>query len=257
MAKKKNKADTGVEVKLIKAVPLLWDSAYELPTVYANEAYIVQTQGEFYIVFGESQPVVSNEQPEVIHIKPIVKIALAHRNMVRIANAINQNMTAFTANMGSIADSIEDDEIKIMSAQVITSANNYPLWGLYLPLEDIEFKYNVTGTSSGLTENIASTALNVPPHKHQRHVRLLGNTYFKYKIIQDIDLQVGFDGDTTIVHDELFPVYGVGDNQEEAIEDYISMLFDLFEDLTASEGVLSDYLLHQLLDLRKVVVRLN
>lgn len=49
-----------------------------------------------------------------------------------------------------------------------------------------------------------------------------------------------------IVSERRFDAYGVGTTCQEATEDFVSMLIDLLEDLTASEDVLSTDLMCQL-----------
>jgi hypothetical protein len=48
-------------------------------------------------------------------------------------------------------------------------------------------------------------------------------------------------------------LYGVGDTQQDAIDDFTSMLVDLFEDLQSSEAVLSRSLAQRLWQLRLVM----
>lgn len=60
------------------------------------------------------------------------------------------------------------------------------------------------------------------------------------------------DGGVTVFSLEL-NLYGIGETVEEAINDFISMLIDLYEELNASEAVLSTHLVQRLRELRNVI----
>lgn len=79
---------------------LLWGKSDDLPTLYANQLFIGHTGGEFYLVFGEASiPALLEAQldelPESIEINPLVRIALTPENMLRFADAINNNIRRF------------------------------------------------------------------------------------------------------------------------------------------------------------------
>lgn len=57
-----------------------------------------------------------------------------------------------------------------------------------------------------------------------------------------------------IVFDDQLNLYGVGETIQEAVDEYASMLIDLFRELVASEDVLSHHLREQLGILRRIVV---
>lgn len=61
--------------------------------------------------------------------------------------------------------------------------------------------------------------------------------------------EIGEQGET-IVFDDGFDVYGVGETTQEAVGEYASMLVDLFQELVASEDALSCHLRQQLRTLR-------
>lgn len=81
------------------AIKLVWRSAEDLPTVYANQLYITHAGGsEFYLVFGELGPQVNldvENPPEHIEIKPRVKIAVSAGNIEKMVSAINENVGKF------------------------------------------------------------------------------------------------------------------------------------------------------------------
>jgi hypothetical protein len=59
-----------------------------------------------------------------------------------------------------------------------------------------------------------------------------------------LDLKRGED-DNYIVSYDAFDTYGVGNTPQEAIDDFVSMLLDLYKELSESEEVLSAYLNNQ------------
>ena len=82
-----------------KPVQLVWGLADDLPTVYANHLYITHAgQNEFYLVFGELGPQAGldvDNPPDHIEIKPVAKIAVSPPNMLRMAEAIMDNVGKF------------------------------------------------------------------------------------------------------------------------------------------------------------------
>jgi hypothetical protein len=76
----------------------------------------------------------------------------------------------------------------------------------------------------------------------------------EYKLVKWILLSIVADSGSYIVRESLFNLYGIGDNEKEAINDYASMLVELFEDLTRSEKILSKQLHIQLNKLRQYIV---
>ena len=76
-------------------IPVIWGSAHDAPTVYANQLLISHAGAEYYLVFGELVPplVLDNSNlPAKIEIKPLVKIAVTHEMMLRFAEAIQTNI---------------------------------------------------------------------------------------------------------------------------------------------------------------------
>ncbi|HNS45183.1 MAG TPA: hypothetical protein PKH37_08155 [Alphaproteobacteria bacterium] len=66
---------------------------------------------------------------------------------------------------------------------------------------------------------------------------------------------VPYDLGGYLVSDERVCVYGMGETKSEALDEYKSMLVDLFEELRSSEKVLSPRLLEQLKHLRSIIKR--
>lgn len=85
------------EEKII-TIPLVWGDFEDIPTIYANEMFISHAGSEFFIVLGEVAPISNlNKEtpPEHIEIKPVAKIAITPKNMLRFAKAIEENVSKF------------------------------------------------------------------------------------------------------------------------------------------------------------------
>ena len=81
-------------------VPIKWDSAENLTTIYANQVLISHSGPEFYLVFGEvitpaTQGNLNDSPPEEMSVKPVVKLAIPHSMMISIANIISENVNNF------------------------------------------------------------------------------------------------------------------------------------------------------------------
>ncbi len=83
----------------VQAVKLRWDDNTGLPTVYANQAIVSHAGGhEFYLIFGEAlvpAVVLQGESIEEVHVRPVAKIALTPQTMMRVADAVQQNVARF------------------------------------------------------------------------------------------------------------------------------------------------------------------
>ena len=83
------------------ALALRWGDGAELQTVYANELAILHTANEFYLVFGEVilPPMLVDGQAAdgQVEIKPVVRVAVGPRQMLRFAEVIQQNVERFKA----------------------------------------------------------------------------------------------------------------------------------------------------------------
>lgn len=88
----KQEAQEKFEIKLV------WNKPSEAPTFYANNLIISHSGSEFYMVFGEMEPWLeldSSITPIELKVKPIVKIAISHENMLKFAEIINGNVNQF------------------------------------------------------------------------------------------------------------------------------------------------------------------
>lgn len=91
-------------VQKMEAVPikLIWGASEKAPTIYANHLYITHAGNEFYLVFGELSPFLdldAENLPEHLEIQPKIKIAVSPENMVKFADAIQENVTKFKQNL--------------------------------------------------------------------------------------------------------------------------------------------------------------
>ncbi len=84
-----------------KLVRLIWSSADDLPAIYANHVFITHAgESEFHLIFGYLTPPLvmpesSNEIPDSLVIKSIVKIVIAHQTMKKFVEAMVKNLEAF------------------------------------------------------------------------------------------------------------------------------------------------------------------
>lgn len=85
------------------AIRLQWGQSEQAPTIYANHLYITHSGNEFYLVFGELNPILEvdvDNPPDHLEIKPTVKIAVATENMIKFAKAIQDNVDRFRDKLG-------------------------------------------------------------------------------------------------------------------------------------------------------------
>ena len=76
------------------------------------------------------------------------------------------------------------------------------------------------------------------------------NSNDEYPNILGIPVIIEKDGDIFIITDHEINMYGVGNTEEEAAEDYKSVVVEYFESLSASEKVLGENLKRHLYYLR-------
>ena len=79
-----------------------WKDASDLPTFYANQAFITHAGGEFYVVFGELQPTVlmnvtpdEAQQLEEVSIRPVAKLVFSPEAIARIVRAMGENVSKY------------------------------------------------------------------------------------------------------------------------------------------------------------------
>lgn len=85
-------------------IRLTWKMDEGLRTIYANNFFISHAGGEFYLTFGELvPPVVPNESAaelrervgDTLEIVPLVRLAITPEVMLRIAEAVRDNVTTY------------------------------------------------------------------------------------------------------------------------------------------------------------------
>lgn len=79
-------------------IRLKWGSSEAIDTIYANHLFVTHAGGEFYLVFGELEPVFEIDRdnpPEYLEITPVAKIAVAPESMVKFAEAIEENIAKY------------------------------------------------------------------------------------------------------------------------------------------------------------------
>lgn len=87
--------DTPQEIK----IEMKWGCIDDTPTVYANQLLITHAGPEFYLIFGEIVPVNVdnlNAIPQLLAVKPKVKIAVSREIMPLFIDAINDNFEKFS-----------------------------------------------------------------------------------------------------------------------------------------------------------------
>lgn len=94
---------------------LVWGSDKNLQTVYANHFFISHAGDEFYLTFGELPAINTNNMSpselreyfgEALEITPLVRLAVAPKTMLRIAEAIQSNVARY---ISKTSDSEENE----------------------------------------------------------------------------------------------------------------------------------------------------
>jgi hypothetical protein len=84
-----------------KVVRLVWSSADDLPTLYANHLFVTHGgESEFHVVFGHlTPPLVLPESPEeipdIFTIRPVAKIVVTPQTMKKFIEAMAKNLERF------------------------------------------------------------------------------------------------------------------------------------------------------------------
>jgi len=95
----------------VVSIPLRWESTEVAATIYANQMFITHAGNEFYLVFGEVDPIFGIDKdalPDHITVHPRVKIAVTPQDMMEFARVIEENVTNFQKHRG--ANNPEDDD---------------------------------------------------------------------------------------------------------------------------------------------------
>ena len=85
------------EPELVK-VNLQWERIDDTPTVYANQLIVSHAGPEFYLIFGETAPIVAGKPedlPPFVPVKPRIKIAVTYPAMQAFVAVLNENFTHF------------------------------------------------------------------------------------------------------------------------------------------------------------------
>ncbi|MBK8538662.1 MAG: DUF3467 domain-containing protein [Ardenticatenia bacterium] len=78
------------------AIRLEWADDETLPVVYANQVQVAHGGPEFFITFGLLRPPTNpNDLPDVIHIRPQARIAIARDVMPSIIQTLNDNLQRY------------------------------------------------------------------------------------------------------------------------------------------------------------------
>ena len=87
---------------------MLWSSANNAPTIYANQLFISYSGlNEFYLVFGEVQlPIAVDPQnpPAAVEVRPLVKIVVVPEVMQNIVKALNDLSSRIGQNASGESD---------------------------------------------------------------------------------------------------------------------------------------------------------
>ena len=96
------------------------------------------------------------------------------------------------------------------------------------------FRFPVGGSHSSAPNEVA--------YKPLQQIRVSGGRLLRPLILTVEETEDG----QTVVADELLSSYGVGDTVEEAVDEFLEMLFDYYSELHQSRDELSRFLLRQL-----------
>lgn len=120
----------------------------------------------------------------------------------------------------------------------------------------IEISIDIYSTSSSLSrissERDTSTDLQYPYPNMALSGEIMPGWLLNHPLL--LEVEIGEEGEYIVSYDA-FDTYGVGDTPQEAAEDFISMLIDLYEELDSDEDVLSSYFQTQLERLRQILSR--
>jgi hypothetical protein len=89
-------------------IPVEWAEDGDTPMMYANQVMVSYSGPEFFVVFGVLVPPANpNDLPDVMTIKPQVRVAIAREAMPVIVKALNENLARYQAAMSRRAGSGE------------------------------------------------------------------------------------------------------------------------------------------------------
>jgi hypothetical protein len=77
-------------------IPLEWDEQDEIPILYANQVMVSHMGPEFFLTFGVvSPPMVTDQLPDALHIRPQVRVAVAREAMPAMVKAMQDSLMRF------------------------------------------------------------------------------------------------------------------------------------------------------------------
>jgi hypothetical protein len=104
----------------------------------------------------------------------------------------------------------------------------------------------------GFTSQTGSLFTMFPSHvKNMYYLRDIDTP--GYKLLRGVVLNVEMDSDDIVVYESNLNLYGVGNSVSDAVNEFVSMLVDIFEELVETEDILSYQLRKQLDYLRSIV----
>lgn len=80
-------------------ISLRWKPSDHLPSIYVNQLRVVHTNNEFYLIFGEVDPVTLDidvdNPPEYLDVRPVVKLAVSPARMPNFVEVLRKNLQKF------------------------------------------------------------------------------------------------------------------------------------------------------------------
>ncbi len=95
-------------------IPLEWADDEDVPIVYANQVLVSHGGPEFFVVFGVVLPPTNpNELPDVLQIRPQVRVVVSRDSMASIVKALNDNLHRYEHKLEPVASPSEPGEDQV------------------------------------------------------------------------------------------------------------------------------------------------
>jgi hypothetical protein len=120
-------------------------------------------------------------------------------------------------------------------------------------VEHFLIPYARANARSTVISTVSHTSVPSSQAPIQRFHWLIGNSAHGWQLVQPLQVKVEQVGGDFVISEPRLNVYGIGKTFSESVADFTSMLVDLFEELSASENVLSHHLCQQLEILRTIL----
>jgi len=101
--------------------------------------------------------------------------------------------------------------------------------------------------------NLSSDIIRKNFHSHDQEIYLKEINISGYKLKRAIVLNTQDVDDMKMVYDSHVNLYGIGDDLQEAVNEFVSMLIDLFKELSEEEQLLSERLRNQFNYLKSII----